>query len=66
MFKQTLRPMHESCSTLDKYLSCFCLSHNEKEFIKRGKVHYFTDEKEECHKVKRKCTLMTKYGYLVV
>jgi hypothetical protein len=45
MFKQTLELAQESFSTLDKYLSYFHLGHKEKEFIRRSKVHYFSEEK---------------------
>ena len=54
MFKQTLGTAHESSSTLDKYLSYFHLGHNEKEFIRRSKVYYFSEEKGKCDKFKRK------------
>lgn len=64
MFKQTLRPMHESCGTLDKYLSHFHLGHNEKEFIKRSKVCSLSEENGKRDKVKRKCTLNSEGSLL--
>jgi len=47
MFKQTPGTAHESSSTLDKYLSYFHLGHNGKEFIRRSKVYYFSEEEKE-------------------
>jgi hypothetical protein len=47
MFKQIVGPAHESSSALDKYLNYFHLGHNEKEFIRRSKVYYFSEGKKE-------------------
>ena len=55
MFKQTLGPAYESSSTLDKYLSYLHLSHNEKEFIRRNEVYYFSEEKGKRDTFKKEC-----------
>jgi len=55
MFEQTPGPAHESSSTLDKYLSYFHLDHNEKEFIRRNKVYYFSEEKGQRDKFRGEC-----------
>jgi hypothetical protein len=63
MFKQTLRPTHESCTTLDKYLSYFHFSHDKKEFKTGMKVCDFSVEGERDN-AKRMCTLNTEVSLL--